>query len=61
MDLVSLDLDKIISIKDKKIEIYPDDIFEDKSKPKVGQELNVSAKITFYNMKPNNVPISRFI
>ena len=41
--------DKVIILQDQ-AEVYPDDVYNEKNKPKVGKELNKPAVISFFNI-----------
>ena len=52
VDLRNLDIDKVIKISHKMVEVYPEAEFGD-DKPKIGEKLNRSAFITFNDFKLN--------
>lgn len=49
IDVTNLDLDKIVNINEKSVEIYPAIEFET-SMPTPGKELNQPCQITFYHL-----------
>ena len=57
-DVSELDLDAIISIKERAVVVYPDD-FE--NKPSVGNKLNKPSTITLYDSFPRDTKNGRFI
>lgn len=44
----SLDLEKTINFGYRCVEVYPEEIFDEKNKPKIGEKLNKPATITFH-------------
>ena len=52
VDVSSLDVDHIVDIRKRKIEVYPKKHFKKEDIPEVGVELNKKAVITLKYMKP---------
>lgn len=49
-----LDLDRIVHIGKKEVDVYPDKEFPDHQKPRIGDELNKPAIISLIGVWPNN-------
>lgn len=47
-----LDLDKLVVIENRMVEVYPEDVISIEEKPPLGQELNKRAQITLWNIRP---------
>ena len=55
VDLRDQDIERAISIKHKKIEVYPDAFYrEGLNKPRYGDKMNQNARLTFYNFFNQN-------
>ena len=61
-NVTNLDIDKIIQIKNKQIEVYPEEFFEEDEKPEVGDELNKRAVLTLNQLRPQkDVSYKKFL
>ena len=56
-----LDIDKLVKIKPAKIEVYPEEDFDDENKPEVGKQLNKQAILSFKNMAPKGQSYENYI
>lgn len=51
-DLTGVNFDLWVTIKHKAVEVYPEDLFTEETKPRRGEKLNKPAIITFYGAFP---------